>query len=72
MNPIDQFVYEQRLLHELQDMFDFASPAALRRSIEDVYFNLIMAEDETVINKELSQHIYLMINFLNEVEGMKK
>ncbi|WP_436514697.1 hypothetical protein [Ekhidna sp. To15] len=71
MNPIDQFVYERRLLHELQELFEFASPAELRRAIEDVYFNLLMTKEETVISKDLSQHIYLIINFLNEAEKVK-
>lgn len=71
MNPLNQFEYEQRLLNELRELFMFAPPATLRRSIEDVFFNLLTSDDETAINKELSHHIYLMINFLNEVEEMR-
>lgn len=71
MNPLNQFESDQRLLNEIRELFEFASPAELRRSIEDVYFNLIMAKEETVISKELTNHIYLIINFLNEAEKVK-
>jgi len=72
MNPLDRFEYEQRLLGELQELFEFVPPTALRRTIEDLFFHLLTAEEEVSVSKRMSQHIYLLINFLNEAERLKK
>ncbi|WP_436516351.1 hypothetical protein [Ekhidna sp. To15] len=68
MSLLNEFENEQQLLNELKDLFEFAPPALLRRSIEDVFFNLIATEDELGVSKKIAQHIYLLINFLNEAE----
>lgn len=68
MHPLNQFENDQRLLSELKDLFEFVPPASLRRSVEDLFFNLIMAEEDGCISKDLAQHTYLLINFLSEAE----
>ena len=71
MNPLKQFENDQRLLNELKDLFEFVPPSRLRRSIEDIFFNLLASEEEAPVTKEIASHIYLVINFLNEVEDMR-
>ena len=70
MNLLNQFESEQRILSELKSMFEFAPPAHLRRSIEDLFFIYLSIDEEIHINKQLTEHVYFLINFLNEVENV--
>ena len=73
MNPLDQFEADQKLLNELKDMFEFTPPFRMRRAIEDLYFTHVTSEDGSLPNqKELTRDIYFLINFLNEVESLKR
>lgn len=73
MSPLDQFESDQRILNELKDMFEFSSPAKIRRNLEDLLFTHLTSEDSSLPDeKELIRNIYFLINFLNEVESQKR
>ena len=71
INPLDQFESDQKLLNELKDLFQFVSPAILRRNLEDLFFLHLSSQDEISLpnQKELIKNFYYLINFLNEVES---
>ena len=73
-SPLDQFESDQRIINELRNLFDFAPPAHLRRSLEDVFFNFFTSHEEPSLpnQKETLKNFYYLINFLNEVESGKK
>lgn len=73
MNPLDQFESDQKILNELKDMFEFASPSKIRRSLEDLFFTHLTSEDACLPNeKDLIKSFYYLINFLNEMEDQKR
>ena len=74
MNPLDEFEFDQKMIKELKDLFEFAPPAILRRNLEDLFFTYLTNNDELSLpdNKQLFKNIYFLINFLNEIEGLKK
>ncbi|MEP1034845.1 hypothetical protein [Ekhidna sp.] len=73
MSPLEQFESDQKLLNELKDMFLFASPAHIRRNLEDLFFTHLTSEDPSLPDeKELTKSIYYLINFLNEAESQKR
>lgn len=73
-NPLDQFESDQKILNELKDLFEFVSPAALRRNLEDLFFLHLSSHDDASLpdQKELIKNFYCLINFLNEVETHKR
>ena len=73
-NPLDQFESDQNILNELKDLFEFVSPATLRRNLEDLFFLHLSSQEETCLpnQKELIKNFYYLINFLNEVESQNR
>jgi len=68
MNLFDQFEYDQKMLNELKSLFEFAPPAELRRSINDLLFAQLTSENPELPNRqELLSHVYYLLNFLEEV-----
>lgn len=73
MNPLERFEADKKILDELKDMFEFASPACIRRSLEDLFFTHLTSKDPSLPNeKELFKSIYYLINFLNEMESHER
>ncbi|WP_436515208.1 hypothetical protein [Ekhidna sp. To15] len=73
MSPLDQFESDQKMLNELKDMFEFASPAKIRRNLEDLFFTHLTSNEPSLPNEqELIKSIYYLINFFNEVESQKR
>lgn len=74
MNPLDQFESDQRILNELKDLFEFVSPATLRRNLEDLFFTHLSSQEDVSLpdQKDLIKNFYYLINFLNEVESQKR
>ncbi|MEO9870263.1 hypothetical protein [Ekhidna sp.] len=74
MNPLDQFELDQKTINELKDLFLFAPPNVLRRSLEDLFFLHLSSNEEVNLpnQKELVKNIYCLINFLNEMELQKR
>ena len=74
INPLDQFESDQKLLNEVRELFQFVSPSALRRNLEDIFFLHLSSQEEVILpnQKELIKNFYYLINFLNEVEDQKR
>ena len=70
MTPLEEFESEQKMIHELKELFDLVSPNTLRRNLEDLFFQCITESDDPMLpdQKNLISHFYLLINFLNEAE----
>ena len=73
-NPLHQFESDQRILNELRELFDFAPPAQLRRSLEDFFFTFFTTHEEPSLpnQQEILKNFYYLINFLNEVESQER
>lgn len=70
-NPLSQFEYDQKILHELKALFEFVSPSDLRRNLEDLFFLHFSSHEEGAFPnyKEFVSNFYYLINFLNEVDS---
>ncbi len=70
VEQLDQFESDQKLLNELKSLFEFASPATLRRNLEDLLFLHLTSENGSSLpdQKKLIGNVYFLINFLNEAE----
>ena len=73
-DPLDAFEFDQKMLNELKDLFEFVPPGVLRRNLEDLFFLHLTSEHEIALpnQKELISNFYYLINFLNEVEAEKR
>ncbi len=71
MDILDQFENDEKILQEVKSLLEFAPPASLRRSLEELFFHCFMASDNPNLpaQSEVVTHVYYLINFLNEVEG---
>ncbi|MEO9485768.1 MAG: hypothetical protein ABJG47_20090 [Ekhidna sp.] len=73
MSPLDQFESDQKILNELKDMFEFASPARIRRNLEDLFFAHITSRDSSLpCEKEVAKSVYYLVNFFNEIESQNR
>ena len=70
MNPLDQFESEQKMLSELKDLFQFATPTMIRRNLEDLFFLYMSSTDDPDLpnQKNFISNFYYLINFLNEMD----
>ena len=73
-NPLDDFESEQKILTHLKDLFEFVAPSILRRNLEDLLFLHLSSNEESALQneKELIKNFYFLINFLNEVDDLRR
>ena len=74
MDQLGEFESDQKILNELKSLFEFVSPSALRRNLEDLLFIPLASDEEPSLpnQKALIRNVYFLINFLNEVENEKR
>lgn len=71
-NPLDQFESEQKMLNELKELFQFATPGMIRRNLEDLFFLYMSSTDDPDLpnQKDFVTNFYYLINFLNEMDKL--
>jgi hypothetical protein len=61
---------EKAALKKLEDLFEFASPASIRKSLNQVFFNYLVNNHHSLpLNFDrISEDFYYLMDFLEEVE----
>ena len=75
MSSNEKSVLDLKKVNEINSLFEFVSPHELRRSITDLLFGYLShVEDPELPNqKQIFDHVYMLINFLDEIaEEYKK
>jgi hypothetical protein len=67
-------ILNEKVIQELDDLFNLTPPATLRQSLTEIFFSYLCntkSEDHKPELKDIAADFYFLIKFLDEVEKEK-